>query len=175
MNLWLKSKLKEIKLKDVLLVLLVVFGFFYLKSCGKEETPSIINVPKSKNVINNIEKKEKSIHTFEKQIYNKEATEKMLNGFKQEMFLELEKYRQTNDLPSIVRIQDSIIHIQQDEIGNLQGIIGLKDSVIIAQRFIIDSKDTLLSISDSKVKKFKRQRNLLALIAIVEAGIIIVK
>lgn len=172
MNLWIKNQLT---LRNALLFALVIVSILYIRSCGNPPVPSIVNVPKVKDVTNNITKKEETIHTFEKQIYNKEATEKMLLGFKEEMFLELEKYRQTNDLPSVVRIQDSIIHIQQDEIGNLHGIIGLKDSIIVAQRFIIDSKDTLLSISHSETKKFKKQRNILALIAIIEAGIIVVK
>jgi len=159
----------------LLISIAIVCSFFFLRSCGKNPIPDIVNVPKENTVVNNITQKQKEIHTIEKQVVTKQANEESLDVLKREIFAELAKYRKTEDYPRIIRIQDSVINIQEQQIDTLRGIITLKDTQLTAQRYIIDSKDTLISISKADAKKYKKQRNILALIAIVEAGVIIVK
>lgn len=172
----MKDIIKQIKIKDILLFGLVIFVFFYFKSCGNTITPNIIKVPvKEKPIVNNITKKQETIRTFEKEVFNKEELDRALENFKISLMRDLDSVRRADDLLSAVRIQDSIINIQENQITNLRGTVDIKDSIITAQRYIINSKDTLLSIKEADVKKFKKQRNIAALIAIIEGGLLILK
>lgn len=177
-------------IKDIALTLLMLF--FVLRSCGdvkNDLVPSGLSKKDKKEIINAIKDKrldivdsEKVIHTYEKEVYNKREVENMLSVFKDSLFSELASAKIDNSLGSVIRIQDSIINIQELELSNYRGIIDYKDSIIFekdsiiyAQRYIINSQDTLLAVSNADVKKFRRQRNVLAIVALIEAGVLIFK
>ena len=50
-----------------------------------------------------------------------------------------------------------------------------QDSIIVAQRYIIDSKDTIISIGNNNLKQIKRQRNISMLVNTALTGIILFK
>ncbi len=50
-----------------------------------------------------------------------------------------------------------------------------QDTIIQAQRYIINSKDTLLALKDIDIKKIKRQRNWALIGSGVLTGLLIIK
>jgi len=79
---------------------------------------------------------------------------------------ELAQVKMIHDTVQIVQIQDTLINVLTFENGKLRNIINNQDSIIVAQRYIINSKDTLIRIAQTNLlnnqqlaKKYKRQRN----------------
>lgn len=173
MKLWVKSNIKNIVLVGMVLTLIIVLT--KCSSTGKNITNTIIKAPSEKTINRNIYNEKQVIRTYEKEVLNKKELSTLFESMRNDLMDSLHKTRERQDWNSVIRIQDSVIHIQGREIANLHGIIDLKDSIILAERYISNSKDTLLAIRDVDVKKFKRQRNWLALACVVEAGIIIIK
>ncbi len=71
--------------------------------------------------------------------------------------------------------QDTIINTLNVENSHLKNVIVGQDSIIIAQRYIINSKDTIIQIQNHESKKLKRQRNISFLVASALGGILILK
>ncbi len=69
------------------------------------------------------------------------------------LFLELEKVKTSRDTFQIIQIQDTLINTLNVENSHLKNVIVGQDSIIIAQRYIIDSKDTIISIGNNDLKK----------------------
>ena len=91
------------------------------------------------------------------------------------LFSELEKVKATRDTFQIIQIQDTLINTLNVENSHLKNVIIGQDSIIVAQRYIIDSKDTIISIGNRDLKKIKRQRNISMLIGSVLGGVLIIK
>jgi hypothetical protein len=87
---------------------------------------------------------------------------------------QLDLVKQSRDTFNIVQIQDTMIHALYRRDKEKDLIIANQDTIITAQRYIINSKDTIISTLQLDIKKIKRQRNWsLLLNGLLTGGLII--
>ena len=72
---------------------------------------------------------------------------------------QLDAVKDSRDTFNIVQIQDTMIHTLYRRDKEKDLIIANQDTIITAQRYIINSKDTIISTLQFDLKKIKRQRN----------------
>ena len=88
---------------------------------------------------------------------------------------ELEKVRNSRDTFNIVQIQDTMIHVLYARDKFKDDVIARQDTIILAQRYIIDSKDTIITTQKFDIKKLKRQRLGLSIYGLLMTGVAILK
>jgi hypothetical protein len=87
---------------------------------------------------------------------------------------QLDLVKKSRDTFNIVQIQDTMIHALHRRDKEKDLIIANQDTIITAQRYIINSKDTIISTLQLDIKKIKRQRNWsLLLNGLLTGGLII--
>lgn len=87
---------------------------------------------------------------------------------------QLDLVKKSRDTFNIVQIQDTMIHALYRRDKEKDLIIANQDTIITAQRYIINSKDTIISTLQLDIKKIKRQRNWsLLLNGLLTGGLII--
>jgi hypothetical protein len=87
---------------------------------------------------------------------------------------QLDLVKKSRDTFNIVQIQDTMIHTLYRRDKEKDLIIANQDTIITAQRYIINSKDTIISTLQLDIKKIKRQRNWsLLLNGLLTGGLII--
>ncbi|HRO76505.1 MAG TPA: hypothetical protein PLP27_10200 [Crocinitomicaceae bacterium] len=113
------------------------------------------------------------VHTIEKRIESKEADihqhftqinldKKIIDIISKEIVglrKQLDSVKAMKDTLLIVQIQDTLINVLTLENKHLRNVITNQDSIIVAQRYIINSKDTIIAVANHELKKVKRQRN----------------
>ena len=82
-----------------------------------------------------------------------------------ELQLQLDSIRGIKDTVKIIQIQDTVIHGFRELTHNLSNTITNQDSVIDAQRYVINSKDTIIGVSRKTIRRVKIQRNMSILTA----------
>jgi len=132
------------------LILILVF---------KQGVAPVYPVPSEKAIEKRIEGKEADINNFYTTINNEKKIVAAIHGEIADLRKELETYKTKRDTLQIVQIQDTLINTLTAENKSLRTIINVQDSVITAQRYIINSKDTIIAIGEHKLKKVKNQRN----------------
>lgn len=160
-----KPSLNQIIIFASILVVILLLVF------PKESAP-VYKVSPKKTIINRIESKEKDVDSA---LERAQVDQKLINSLLTQIgFIkaQLSAAKEYQDTVEIVKLQDIIIYKQDSTILNCQIMNLRKDSVIINQRYIIDSKDTLLTIADHQLKKVKKQRNRSLLINGIQTGII---
>lgn len=115
------------------------------------------------------------IKQTERIIIQKESNNAELENRINYLTLLLDSAKQRGDTVKIIEIQDTTINTLKQSNDTLKSIISLKDTVIHNKDLIIESQDTIIVIKNSKIKKFKRQRNVLGVVAVVIGGIAVFK
>lgn len=88
---------------------------------------------------------------------------------------ELMRLKRQKDTVKIIQIQDTMINVLVRQGTHKDSVINYQDSIIVAQRYIIDSKDTLLQISRADFKRVRKQRNWSLISNGILAGLLIIK
>jgi len=163
----------KIQIKDILIfagilavILLLVF---------KKKPEQIFHVEPVKKIETRIEGKETFINTIEKRIGNETKIISEITSQIEFLRAELMNVKNKRDTFQIIQIQDTLINSLSNENWRLKNIVRDQDSIIVAQRYIINSKDTLISIGKFDLKRVKKQRNISLFFNALQTGIIIFK
>jgi hypothetical protein len=135
----------------------------------------IINLTVSEKTIEHrIAGKETIIKEKGKVIDNSKLIINELNNGLSDLQIQLEAVKNARDTFNIVQIQDTMIHTLYKRDREKDLIIASQDTIINAQRYIINSKDTIITLLKVDLKKVKRQRNgSIILNILLSAGIIL--
>lgn len=156
---------------------IVAIAFLYLIL---RPAPESITLP-GKSIVKTIETrvagKETQIKTYLTKIGDEKKIINTLTLGLDALQLQLDSIRSIRDTVKIIQVQDTVIHEYKKLTGNLTKTVIIQDSVITSQRYVITSKDTLLSMNKVELKRIKRQRNTSILIgaAILAGTIAIIK
>ena len=128
-----------------------------------------------KTIEKRIEGKETIIKEKGKVIDNSKLIINELNHGLHDLQSQLDAVKNSRDTFSIVQIQDTMIHTLYRRDKEKDLIIASQDTIITAQRYIINSKDTIISSLTLDIKKIKRQRNWSYILNGILAGALILK
>lgn len=168
----LKTKLKV--LLDIIVGYGPIVGLVYLIFIY-QPTETVHQPPEVRTVETRIEGKDTLIKEIQTRIIHDNAQIEILSNQLADLKNDLINVKQARDTVMIVQIQDTIINTLTDENSHLRNVVVGQDSIIVAQRYIIDSKDTIISIGNTNIKKLKRQRNLSVLVNVIQGAILIIK
>jgi len=163
----------NLKIKDVL-IFAGFIGVFYLLIFRGNEKP-VFPQPTINEIETRIIEKDTIIFNNEKTVIREKNSAAENRFLFDSLFVELEKVKNHRDTIQIIQIQDTIINTLNVENSHLKNVIVGQDSIIVAQRYIIDSKDTIIQIKTAESKEFKRQRNISMIINAGLSGILILK
>ena len=158
-------------LRDIVILVLLVFVVFNYFKPSKQVFP----VSKQKTIERRIEGKETVIKLNTIASDNGKKVIKTLNGRVDELMAELSIIKGRRDTFNIVPIQDTLIRILYVQGQVKDGVIKNLDTIVQAQRYIINSKDTIIATKDFELKKVKRQRNISLLVNGVLTTLLIIK
>lgn len=162
--------MSRINLSTVLQVCLIVMCLFLLLRKPTQVYP----VTKQKTIERRIEGKETLIKEQGKVIDNSKSIIAELNNGLFDLQSQLDGVKNARDTFNIVQIQDTMIHVLYKRDKEKDVIIASQDTIIHAQRYIINSKDTIISVLELDIKKIKRQRNWSFILnAILTGGLIL--
>tara|TARA_R110000787_G_scaffold4247_7_gene16494 strand:+ start:1587 stop:2084 length:498 start_codon:yes stop_codon:yes gene_type:complete len=165
--------MNTIKIKDGLIFVGVIAIILLLVFRGNESP--VFKVSPIKKIETRIEGKETRINTIETRIGNeKEIISKISNQIGM-LRADLETFKAERDTVRIIQIQDTIINVLTSENTFLKSVVTGQDSIIVHQRYIINSKDTIIAVLKSDTKRFKKQRNISVLINALLTGAVILK
>lgn len=158
-------------LRDIVILVLLAFVVFNYFKPSKQVFP----VSKQKVIERRIEGKETVIKLNTVASDNGKKVIKTLNGRVDELMAELSIIKGRRDTFNIVPIQDTLIHVLYTQGQVKDGVIKNLDTIVQAQRYIINSKDTIIATKDFELKKVKRQRNISLLANGILTGLLIIK
>lgn len=128
-----------------------------------------------KTIEKRIEGKETIIKEKGKVIDNSKLIINELNHGLHDLQSQLDAVKNARDTFNIVQIQDTMIHTLYRRDKEKDLIIASQDTIITAQRYIINSKDTIISSLTLDIKKIKRQRNWSYILNGILTGALILK
>jgi len=150
---------------------IAVMCIFLLLKPEKQYFP----VSKQKTIERRIEGKETQIKTWTNTIGNEKNIINRITLLQKDFEAKLLEVKNARDTFKIIQYQDTLIHVLYKKVDHLTNTVTLQDSVIIAQRYIINSKDTIITVQGIDLKKIKRQRNWSLLANGVLTGLLIIK
>lgn len=146
--------------KGIFNILIAVgIGAIILLLVFRSEPKPVFPISSVKTIEKRIAGKDTVINNYFTKIGNEKKIIDVISSQLEELRTELEQVKNRKDTFNIVRIQDTLIYTLTIENEHLRNVINYQDSVIVAQRYIINSKDTLIAIARNDGKKYKRQRN----------------
>jgi hypothetical protein len=138
------------------------------------EPKQVYPVSTQKTIEKRIQGKETIIKEKGKVIDNSKLIISELNNGLFDLQSQLDAVKNSRDTFNIVQIQDTMIHTLYRRDKEKDLIIASQDTIIQAQRYIINSKDTIITTLQFDLKKVKRQRNWsLLLNGILTGGLIL--
>jgi hypothetical protein len=161
---------KKENISIILTLCLGVMCFVLLMRDPKQVYP----ISTQKTIEKRIEGKETIIKEKGKVIDNSKLIISQLNNGLFDLQAQLDAVKNSRDTFNIVQIQDTMIHTLYRRDKEKDLIIASQDTIITAQRYIINSKDTIISVLELDIKKIKRQRNWSFILnAILTGGLIL--
>jgi hypothetical protein len=161
------------KVKDFVIIIGVIAIILLLVFRGTEKP--IYKVAPIKQIETRIEGKETQINTIETRIGNEKEIIRKISNEINLLRADLDTFKSLRDTVRIIQIQDTIIEVLTSENVKLKSVINDQDSVINFQRYIINSKDTIIAVLSADKKRFKRQRNISLIINGLLTGAVILK
>ncbi len=149
------SVFKKENISIILTLCLGVMCFILLMREPKQVYP----ISTQKTIEKRIEGKETIIKEKGEVIDNSKLLISQLNDGLFDLQSQLAAVKNSRDTFNIVQIQDTMIHTLYRRDKEKDLIIASQDTIIQAQRYIINSKDTIISVLELDIKKIKRQRN----------------
>ena len=135
----------------------------------------IYPITKQKTIETRIKGAEKKVEIYNTTIGSEKKIIASLDNKVKELMNELELVKNSRDTFKIVQTQDTIIHVLYTENTHLKNTVSYQDTVITAQRYIINSKDTIIATKEFDLKRVKRQRNISLIANGVLTGLLILK
>ena len=163
----------KLSIKDILLFSGIIF-VIYLLLFNDTEKP-IYPEPTVNEIETRIIEKDTIIFNNQKTVIREKNNAFETRILFDSLFAELQNVKNQRDTFQIIQIQDTLINTLNVENSHLKNVIVGQDSIIVAQRYIIDSKDTIIQIGNRDVKKFKRQRNISMIVNAGLTGLLILK
>ena len=164
------SVFKKENISIILTLCLGIMCFILLMREPKQVYP----VSTQKTIEKRIQGKETIIKEKGKVIDNSKLIISELNNGLFDLQSQLDAVKNARDTFNIVQIQDTMIHTLYRRDKEKDLIIASQDTIIQAQRYIINSKDTIITTLQFDLKKVKRQRNWsLLLNGILTGGLIL--
>ena len=164
------SVFKKENISIILTLCLGIMCFILLMREPKQVYP----VSTQKTIEKRIQGKETIIKEKGKVIDNSKLIISELNNGLFDLQSQLDAVKNARDTFNIVQIQDTMIHTLYRRDKEKDLIIASQDTIITAQRYIINSKDTIISVLELDIKKIKRQRNWSFILnAILTGGLIL--
>jgi len=162
--------IKKENISILLILCLGVMCFILILREPKQVYP----VSKQKTIVKRIEGKETVIKEQGKLIDNSKKIIAELNHGLFDLQAQLEEVKKARDTFKIIQIQDTMIHVLYQRDKEKNAIIAAQDTTIVAQRYIINSQDTIITSQAFDIKKLKKQRNISMLLnGLLITGIII--
>ena len=161
------------KVKDFVIILGVIAIILLLVFRGPDK--SIYKVAPIKQIETRIEGKETQINTIETRIGNEKEIIRKISNEINLLRADLDTFKSLRDTVRIIQIQDTIIEVLTSENVKLKSVVNDQDSVINFQRYIINSKDTIIAVLSADKKRFKKQRNISLIINGLLTGAVILK
>lgn len=155
----------------IMQLLLGVFCMILLLRSPKQVYP----VSTQKTIEHRIEGKETQVQTWTKTIGNEKNIIARIAALESDLQAQLDEVKRSRDTFQIVQVQDTLIKVLYKKVDHLTNTVSLQDSVIHAQRYIINSKDTIITTQAFDIKKIKKQRNWSLLANGVLTGLLIIK
>ena len=154
----------------VIQVVLVAICMYLVFKPSKEVFPT-----SSKTIIEKrIAGKETVIREKGKLIDNSNKIISELNAGLFDLHSQLDSVKNARDTFNIIQIQDTMIHVLYRRDKEKDMIIKNQDTLIQAQRYIINSKDTIITTQAFDIKRLRKQRNISVLLnALLTTGLII--
>jgi len=146
----------------------VVFNYF-------KPSKQVFPISKQKVIERRIEGKETIIKQNTVASDNGKKVINTLNGRVDELMAELALIKGRRDTFNIVPIQDTLIRVLYVQGQVKDGVIKNLDTIVQAQRYIINSKDTIIATKNFELKKVKHQRNISLLVNGVLTTLLIIK
>lgn len=119
----------------------------------------IFPVSKPRIIERRIEGAEKVINNHTVQVIDQKKLSRQFDARIGTLMDSLIYFKDIRDTFNIVPIQDTLIGFLLAQGKVKDGIIAHQDTIISTQRYVINSKDTLLVLKDADLKRVKRQRN----------------
>lgn len=166
--------MRHSKKQNINLILTVILGimcFFLLMKPDKQVFPTSTQ----KIIERRIQGKETQIQTWTKTIGNEKNIINKISLLQKDFEAKLLEVKNARDTFKIVPYQDTLIHVLYEKVDHLTNTVTFQDSVINAQRYIINSKDTIITVQDFNIKKIKGQRNWSLVANGVLTGLLIIK
>ena len=154
---------KGIKIFKQLLLLAIAILFILIRP--NVSTKVIAGKNTIRTIETRVEGKETEIKTYITRIGNEKLIAETMKLSLAELQLQLDSIRGIKDTVKIIQIQDTVIHGFRELTHNLSNTITNQDSVIDAQRYVINSKDTIIGVSRKTIRRVKIQRNMSILTA----------
>ena len=161
------------KVKDFVIIIGVIAIILLIVFRGTEKP--IYKVAPIKQIETRIEGKETQINTIETRIGNEKEIIRKISNEINLLRADLDTFKSLRDTVRIIQIQDTIIEVLTSENVKLKSVVNDQDSVINFQRYIINSKDTIIAVLSADKKRFKRQRNISLIINGLLTGAVILK
>lgn len=162
------------KSKHIPLILQVILVIICISLLFKN-VDNVYPVSTQKTIEHRIEGKETIIKEKDKVIDNSKVIINELNHGLHDLQSQLDAVKNARDTFNIVQIQDTMIHTLYKRDREKDIIIVSQDTIINAQRYISNSKDTIISSLTLDIKKIKRQRNWSFILNGILAGALILK
>ena len=154
----------------VLQIALVAICIYLVIKPSKQIYP----VSSKKVIERRIEGKETIIREKGKVIDNSKLLIAQLNAGLSDLHSQLDSVKNARDTFKIIQIQDTMIHVLYRRDKEKDMIIKNQDTLIQAQRYIINSKDTIITTQAFDIKRLRKQRNISVLLnALLTTGLII--
>jgi len=165
----------DIKIKhNITLIFQLILGVGVLLLLLKNPK-QVYPVTKQKTIEHRIQGKETIIEKQTIGVNNDKKIIATLNAGLLDLEQELEKVRNSRDTFNIIQIQDTMIHVLYARDKFKDDVIARQDTIILAQRYIIDSKDTIITTQKFDIKKLKKQRLGLTIYGLLMTGVAILK
>lgn len=160
--------------KDNIFILLLCCTTAISLALLLKPTKSVYPISTQKTIEKRIEGKETIIREKGTAIDNSKKIIAQLNAGLFELQTQLDSVKHLSDTFNIIQIQDTMIHVLYRRDKEKDVIIKNQDTLIQAQRYIINSKDTVITTQAFDIKRLKKQRNISMLLnAILTTGLMI--
>tara|TARA_R100001244_G_scaffold131366_1_gene104522 strand:+ start:3812 stop:4300 length:489 start_codon:yes stop_codon:yes gene_type:complete len=146
------------KIKDGLIIAGVIAIILLLIFRGSEKP--VYKVAPIKEIETRIEGKETQINTIKERVIFDKGIVNQISEDINLLRAELDTFKANRDTIKIIQIQDTIITVLTAENVLLKSVVNDQDSIINYQRYVIDSKDTIIAVLGNDKKRFRKQRNI---------------
>lgn len=140
-------------------------------------SPQVIEISKPKEIQERIKEIEGRKEVYYNGIQDEKKISAALRRDYAQLQIQLDSIRKAikPDTFEIVQLQDTIINVLRAENFSLRKEVRMHDSLHVMDRYIINSKDTIIAYKDFDIKRIKKQRNWSLLANGVLTGLLIIK